>query len=278
MLAFQEFSVANSVQSELLGQALEQSAESRADRWLSRMEERVRQLRGTDRAYLLGAVLFCVATGMLAIGYEVEMARAWRWLSGAIFSGALGCEVYQFVRRRADALWLKLLMVPLAVMGSAMGLGGGAHLVARATGQDPEMFPRAITFMAPVAAVPVLALIATVVLAIAFFGVILALGARATSKEPAKRATAPRVAAWLAGLVATAFLITPLRNEGSTFHQLSISLAGWSAQVLDMHPNEACTRGPQDRVRRINDELVLRAWQTDKGTFFRREACPLTAQ
>jgi hypothetical protein len=167
------------------------------------------------------------------------------------------------------------MMVPLAIMVSAFSLGSAANMINAATGQDPGLFPRTITLMAPIAAIPAIALIAVIGLGISTLLLLFLWGTQVTSRNSVRAAKGWIWLARLLAVFATMVVISPAIEAESGFNQLSQGAAGWMVQVLDMHADPTCGPGKRDRVRRINDDLVVVARRTKIGLVFRRERCPL---
>src|SRR3546814_15705660 len=103
-------------------------------------------------------------------------------------------------------------------MGGALALGESARFVNLATGQDPELFPRATTFLAPIAALPILGFVAIVLLAFSIMAFMFTWGAQLGSKD---RARERRAWFWFARLIAAfsaiAF-VSPAVETKSGFH------------------------------------------------------------
>src|SRR3546814_6970895 len=108
-------------------------------------------------------------------------------------------------------------MVPVLVMGGALAIGESARLVNLATGQDPELFPRATTFLAPIAALPILGFVAIVLLAFSIMAFMFTWGAQLGSKD---RARERRAWFWFARLIeafsAIAFVSPAVEARTST--------------------------------------------------------------
>src|SRR3546814_12663395 len=101
-------------------------------------------------------------------------------------------------------------------MGGALALGESARFVNLATGQDPELFPRATTFLAPIAALPILGFVAIVLLAFSIMAFMFTWGAQLGSKD---RARERRAWFWFARLIAAfsaiAFVSPAVEKIGS---------------------------------------------------------------
>src|SRR3546814_3074384 len=118
------------------------------DRCLTRMRSLI-ALRPIEKAYVLGGTLLLVALAGVSLPFDDARFLSIGWVGGLVLTLALACEAYLLIARVADATWAKWLMVPVLVMGGALAIGESARLVNLATGQDPELFPRATTFLAP---------------------------------------------------------------------------------------------------------------------------------
>lgn len=244
--------------------------------WWRRMLRAIAMLRASEKAYLFGMLVLIVAFLGRTLPVTGDAVSKMGWIGAFALVVALASEAYRLIVRHADAAWAKWLMVPILVMGGALAVGEAANLVNRATSQDPELFPRTVAFMAPIAALPLLGLIA---IALSFFGIIAFMftwGSQLSSRDPRRER---RAWFWFARMIAAfsaIVFVSPAVESDSRFHSSVRWLAATMAPGLDMHDDIRCA--PEgDRVKRISDTLVLVAHRADVGTAFRRETCPITA-
>lgn len=244
------------------------------------MNQRVAVFRGlclVDRTYLVGLVLVLLTILAPLFGMDQEVSRAGVWASAAILAFGLVQETYAKVRASADSHWFKWLMVPVAIMIAALSLGSASGVVNEATGLDPSYFPRAVSFMAPLAALPVLAVLGVVGLGVGLLAMTLAWMFQLALTKAGEK---PKESGWkwfgrIGGAICAMMLITPVTEPGSAFGQKTKDLAAWMAQGLDMHKDIECGPDEWDRILRVNDTLVIRAVRAEQGLTFHREVCPL---
>jgi hypothetical protein len=249
-----------------------------ATAWLGGRVAAFKSMSQVEKAYAFGMVLCAIGILMLVVRVNQAIAGPLFWGAGLFLFGALAREAYVIVVGHLESVWAKWLLVPVAVMVSAYSLGSAANIVNAASGQDPGLFPRTTAFMAPVAAIPALALLVSVLAGIALTMMFFAWASQLSSKDKTK---AGRAWVWLGrigGAFATISLVSPVIVEESGFGQSVEKVAGWMAQGLDMHSDQACAAGEWDRVLRVNDELVVVARRTEAGLRFRRELCSLRAE
>lgn len=257
---------------------MEQTIQVIAISWLRGRVAAFKSMSQVEKAYAFGMVLCAIGIILLAIKVDQAFVGPFFWGAGLFLFGALAREAYVIVVGHLESAWVKWLIVPLAVMVSAYSLGSAANIINTATGQDPGLFPRASAFMAPIAAIPALALFVSVLAGIALFTMFFAWATQLSSKDKNK---AGRSWLWLGrigGAFATMSLISPVIAAESGFGQGVETLASWMVQGLDMHRDQACAAGEWERVLRVNDELVVVARRTERGLTFRREICTLSAQ
>lgn len=247
------------------------------ERWLGSMRSLL-ALHPAEKAYVLGGTLLLVALAGVTLPGDDARFLSIGWVGGLVLTLALACEAYLLIARVADATWAKWLMVPVLVMGGALAFGESARLVNLATGQDPELFPRATTFLAPIAALPILGFVAIVLLAISVIAFTFTWGAQLGSKD---RVRERRAWFWFARLIAALAAIafvSPAVETKSGFHTGVREWAPRLAAGLDMYVDPQCGPAPSDRVKRLNDDLVVLAQKTPAELVFRRVECPLAPQ
>lgn len=247
--------------------------------WLGQRMAALRGLSFVEGTYLVGLALALLTVVAPLTGIDQEIASPVVWASAAILAFGLAQEVYAKVRANADSHWFKWLMVPVAIMVAALSLGSASGVVNEATGLDPSHFPRAVSFMAPLAALPVLAIFGVIGLVIGLVAMTLTWMIQLALTKAGER---PKDRGWkwfgrIGGAICAMMLITPVTEPGSAFGQKTKDLAAWMAQGLDMHKDPQCGPGELDRIVRVNDALVVRVVRGDQGLTFRREVCPLSA-
>ena len=181
-------------------------------------------------------------------------------------------ECYDVVVGTKDRPLAKLGVAILTVMSAAAATGSSSGVVAIATGQDPSYFKTAIAFLSPLAFIPVFAIAA---FGLSILGLLFALLLGVREKR--------NISAWLllarmAGLIGImAFSETVLKADGY-FSSFINSAGAYSAYLLDMHEDPACSEAKGDRVARLNDSVVILGRMTDEGPQFVRRACELAPE
>lgn len=245
--------------------------------WLAQRAAAFRALPLLQQTYLLGLLTSVLCLVAMTAGADVDAIAIMLWVPTLLLSGAIAVECYGVAARYSDRLWLKWLTAPLIVMLGAFGWGAARSLLNEATGQDPELFPLAVVFMAPVAVIPAVALVMSVCLAVAAIAMFF-IWMLVMAFAPARSRIHGAMWIWRAcAAIAAISLISPLVSSPSAFATLTRQWAATMAQGLDMHADPTCGPRDWDRVRRISDELVLVATRTTAGPAFRRVACPLAA-
>lgn len=242
--------------------------------------------RGNFSALSLCARLYGCGVGFLMLSCIASVLRAPNWfvhpvitVAGVLLIAGFVGEAYAKLVKLAKKTWFKWVMVPIAAMVFAASLGGAAHVVAEATAQDPSYFPLAVSFLAPLAVVPALALVGAIALGALSLAMIFSLFlSEKISKVPEKEPT------WLAlgrvlGVISTTFALSMMVDPTSPLGRSTVVVAGWAAYVLDMHKDTECGFDDRDRVKRINDELVIRMQPNGSNApTFTRHACVLGPQ
>lgn len=231
------------------------------------------------KGYLLGSAFLAFVAALGLLGATQETARLLLWLAGIVYATTLIHEIYLVVAPHAERLWFRwLLAPPIVLMVGAYSLGSAASIVNAATGQDPGLFPRATAFMAPIAALPAMALIALMVLVPSLLFVLFAWMAQLSSKDSTTTLRAWRWLGRFAGVFSLIAFVSPLVDADSKFQDITKGWAGWIAQGLDMHTDHSCAEGEWDRVLRINETLVVVSRRTEQGLEFQRVRCALDVE
>lgn len=245
--------------------------------WLRKRIEAIRRLGFVERTYALGGLALGLSLLLDFCGVDKPLGAAIAWFGAAALCFALAREVYVLALTQVNAAWFKWLMVPVGTMVAAVSIGSASSVVNAATGQDPSVFKLSVAFMAPVAAIPAVAFVVSVFAGVCVMGMLLAWGSQLASRDARRSARAWMWFARAGGAFATLALASPLVEASSGFHTSQVKWAGWMAQGLDMYVDKSCARGEWDRVKRINDELVIVVRRSNEGLDFRREKCPLSA-
>lgn len=244
--------------------------------WLRQRVDAFNSMNQVEKAYAVGMILCAIGILAPAVRGAQAVSGPFLWAGGLFLVAALAREAYVIVEAHLEALWIKWLMVPLALMVGAYSLGSAANIVNTATGQDPGFFPRATAFMAPIAAIPAFALLVSVLASLALLIMFFAWLNQIASKEKSRGGGAWLWFGRIAAALATMSMVWPTIAAESGFGHGVERVARFVVQGLDMHFDQACAVSDMDRLVRINDELVVIARRTDGGVVFRRERCVLT--
>lgn len=245
--------------------------------WLTKRIEAIGRLGFVERAYALGGLALGLSLLLDFCGADTPLGAAIAWSGAAALCFALAREVYALVLTQVNAAWFKWLMVPVGTMVAAFSIGSASSVVNAATGQDPSAFKLSVAFMAPVAAIPAVAFFVSVFAGLCVMGMLLAWGSQLASRDAKRSARAWIWFTRTGGAFATLALASPLVEANAGFHAFQVKWAGWMAQGLDMYSDKSCADGNWERVKRINDELVIVVRRSNDGLSFRKEKCPLRA-
>lgn len=233
-----------------------------------------------ERFYVAGAAALGlgIAIAMFSAGSPNQAANLMVWTCGLIWSGTLAYEAYQLIVKFAASRLVKWMAIPVLGMGSAAALGQSAYLINEATGQDPNFFPRALAFMTPIAALPLVGLLAVVLLIVSLFVTPLFGMQQICSVDPLRSKKAwiwmPRFFA----LVASLILVLSAFDADSGLDATSKQWAARVVEALDMHTDPECGGSEGARVKRISDALVVRATEANGEAVFKRYSCVLGPQ
>ncbi len=188
-------------------------------------------------------------------------------------------EAYARISELVKSTWVKWAFVPIASMVVASSLGLAGHTVSEATGQDPSYFPLAVSFLAPLAVLPVLALAGATALILLSMILMLPIGANTSRERMDTNQVEWLPFSRLLGVICTMAALFALSDSRSPLNSATITTARWAAYFLDMHQDTECGFERGDGLKRINDNLVIRARRDGYGApIFTRQACTLGPQ
>jgi hypothetical protein len=231
------------------------------------------------RLYGAGLGLFLLVFVAAIVRAPGTVVQPLTTVAGIVLIVGFVVEAYVRLVSIVKATWLKWAAVPAASMVVAASLGGASHVVSEATAQDPSYFPLAVSFLAPLAVLPLLAFIATIFLGFLSLALMLSLGVGDTfTKNRTPKPTWLPFARVL-GVISTMLALIPMIDAGSPLSGSTLKVAGWAAYALDMHKDTECGFDKSDRVKRINDSLVIRMQRNVSGPpTFVRQTCELGPQ
>jgi len=201
-------------------------------------------------------------------------------LSGiAATSAAVFWECYLWFLTKKVGFILKLILGVIAIMVAALATAAGRGVVSIATGQDPQYFNLSVAFLAPIAFIPVLALVLLVLAStIGILGVLI-LGLVQTSSAKADLDIDPPILmARLFGIIGIIVGAAFLLDDKGWFNRSLTTVAAHSAYLMDMHPDKSCSLNRNDRFVRINDGIVIVGRRGPDAPRFARVACAQTPE
>lgn len=228
--------------------------------------------------------LYFIGLAAMGLTIALQVCHAPRVVVGWAFAIAMTgvglgfvLESYSWLLRKIDHPLFKLIIAVLSVMAAATATGASAAYVASATGQDPANFKSTITFLAPLAFVPLLAIVLMIasmfgVLVVLLFG----LGAH-VSKKSDPNFVGLLMMGRILGLVGFSAGVGMILDPSMRVDTGLQAIAAHSAYFLDMQPNRDCAPTPGDHVKRISDEFIIVGRITSDGPRFNRQRCPLEA-
>lgn len=247
----------------------ENPKQSLKERWLSQPL--------AIRGYMGGGAL--VMASFIAYLFWPEQL----WVQVGLFAGCIIVSVsftiegYLWVEPALDNRLIKLFATAISVMALAAATGLSRLAVNEATGQQAAHFGSAVGFLVPLSFIPVLAFflmigsfVASMLMIVRGFGM-------ALIKKLSDREFFVLTSRIFAGFSIPLLVATAMPSPTLTWPWMKW-LAGYSALILDTEVNGACAEHSEDRIVRINDELVIVGRQTQDGPQFVRRVCPLVAE
>lgn len=236
-------------------------------------------LDNAKQLYVAGMVLLGLSVGVgTAIDYGISASVL--FMTAAVSTGiAFVIEGYRWLLAALEAPLAKWMTGVAGVMAAAIATGAASSTLAAATGQDPSTFKTAIAFLAPLSFVPILAMMVMLggLIGMPFFvlGMFAKHGmTRGKPKDFDMLLSLARLIGFIVIVSAAAQLVSPSTrlNDGLE------TVARYSAYLLDMYPDRACSPIEGDRVSRINDNLIIIGRMTDDGLQFVRKECAISAE
>lgn len=202
-----------------------------------------------------------------------------RYAACALLASAFLTESYYWTVGKINYPLMKLAITVLGVVTLAAATGVSKITVNDATGQDPSYFTSAVALLVPLSFVPVAA---ALVIILGTVGVIIGLvWGLAKLGTPASKVddldlflSLTRI---FSGFVIVA-IASALLSSSSFIYPSMRWVASHSALFFDMHEGTGCSTDARDRVRRVNDNLVVIGRMTISGPQFVRVSCPLGPQ
>ncbi|QND80516.1 hypothetical protein H4W19_01540 [Pseudoxanthomonas mexicana] len=234
---------------------------------------------GVHKLYLGASAIALAGVTLFMWHPESDVAGILGRVGFTMFALAYLREAYLWTIPKLELPLVKLAIAALGVMAAAAATGVSRMAVNDATGQDPAHFATTVTLLVPISFVPVVAATVSVggiivVLATIFWTLLRSLWSWTRPADLDLLLGGVRVFSCLVIIGAAASI---LKSSSPLFPTMS-SLASYSAYLFDAQPNSACGPAPEDRVLRLNDELVIVARTTTDGLQFVRRACNLVAE
>lgn len=249
---------------------------------------------------ILSVLMFFIDTGSLS--EQLLMGAAVVALTTAFLK-----DSYAWVEPHLESRPVKNALFVFGLTCTAVATGLSQVTIGSTTGQDPTLFPTTIAVLATISFAYVIAgaavIVGTVALAfvalialaffvidqfIAFFtnfGIMLRGRTDFERKPLSKRLergfphlSLPlvwmRIVAGLAVIIVCPYVLQPSSLVSEGVHWIT----GTSAYMFDLHSDSGCSSIPGDRIRRINDTVVVIGRQTSNGFAFARKKCNLAEQ
>lgn len=234
---------------------------------------------GVHKLYLWASAIALAGVILFMWNPESDAAGILGRVGFTMFALAYLREAYLWTLPKLELPLVKLAIAALGVMAAAAATGVSRMAVNDATGQDPAHFATTVTLLVPISFVPVVAATVSVggiivALVTIFWTLLRSLWTWTKPADLDLLLGGVRVFSCLVIIGAAASL---LKSSSPLFPTMS-SLASYSAYLFDAQPNSVCSPTQEDRVLRLNDELVIVARTTVDGLQFVRRACALAAE
>jgi len=255
-----------------------------ASSWMHQRFEQIRRVWSSAR---VPTQLYVAGFGIVFLGGTLvpKSLLAPVAMGGAVLLAAgFAIEAYERITAWLETHLGKLIgaLIAAAVVPMALGLAG--NVVNEATGQNPADLPYAVGTLAPLTAGYFLFLAAMLLVMLTFsVGLVIALaslvGIRRDDADPHRidREGLKLCLRAVAALCLT-IVVQSAWNSGRVPYEQSLR---WVAQIaaftLDTYPRDGCRQSQAERVKRINDTVVIVARQQGKSVTFSRRSCPLGA-
>ncbi|MEG3791256.1 hypothetical protein V1318_14090 [Lysobacter sp. CCNWLW3] len=243
--------------------------------------QRLQRLRAWWGGMAGPARLYCAGWVLAVAGVVVMAVHGVDFVSDVVFMTGMACcaigfvvDTYLWGVRRLNPHLMKVVSSILGVMAATAAAGGSAWTVSEATSQDPSHFKTTITFLTPLSFMPILGL-AVIVCGIVAMPLFLSLAGTKLATQKAGGG------AWMffARMLGYLFLLLLASwAASSSYGTVMRPLAARAAYSLDMHRDPSCSTAENDRITRINNDLVIVGRLTSDGPKFLRKACALVAQ
>lgn len=238
-----------------------------------RNRDRISQLYlGASAVALVGVLLFMWNPGNSIAGI---LART----GFALFAFAYLREAYLWTLPKLKLPLVKLAVAASGVMAAAAATGVSRMVVNEATGQDPSQFGTAVALLGSLSFIPILSALVSIggIVVVPLTMLWTFFRALRTWTKPADLDLLLGGARVFACLVVIGVAASLLKSSSPVF-PLMRWFAQHSAHLFDSQPNAACSPTQNDRVLRLNDDLVIVSRMTTDGLQFVRQACALAAE
>ena len=244
-----------------------------------RMQEWWNSLKNTEQLYIAGMIIAGLFFGAIAIAGTGLSADILLITSATTIGIAFVMESYRWLVARLEAFPAKWLTGVVTVMAAAVATGAASSTLATATGQDPSVFERTTTFLAPLSFVPILATLIAIGGTLGLPLIMISeLAKHGCTLGKPKNFDVLLSLARAGGMAFVAVVAAQLLLPSTRLYEGLETTARYSAFFLDMVPDRTCAATGGDRVVRINDNLVVIGRLTDDGLQFVRRECAVAAQ
>lgn len=228
-----------------------------------------------------GLVLTMVGAVFARLGLPEWLAGAVLFLGSTLLGAGYLLEAYDFIKRMLETLPGKLIAALLATCVGAVSAGLASQVINESTGLDPTQLDYAVAFLAPLTAgfmITAVVVGLTVIAMVMFFLRSFTLALFGWSRKDKEKHTKAidRETLRFSGVLGLFVVGIVSWSAAERPYRTALALA---ANVfiyeLEFYSVDPCA-GSGEKVRRINDELVVVAVSRPGRLEYVRRSCPLT--
>ncbi|MBA8680246.1 hypothetical protein [Stenotrophomonas tumulicola] len=230
------------------------------------------------KVYFGGSALLLMAIACFHASPRGLLTGCLTYASSGLLAFGFLREAYLWVIPKLQLPLVKLLVTGASVMALAAATGISRMAVNEATGQDPSYFPTTIALLLPLSVLRVVSVVAIVVSTLSTVALMLWAGAKMLlTWEPLDDKDFWLLSARVLAGFSIAIIISST-SSATIVPTWMETVARKSAVFLDLYNDPACTTGPGNRTRRINDNVVIVSATSGAYPTYVRRLCAIAPE